>query len=221
MFEMKTVYFVRHGETPNNAERRFNFPDTPLSETGRKQAEEIAKRCSKLSLEFIVASSMKRACQTASIISERVGIEFGSSDVFVEGTYTSRFFGKSTRDPEVGAIIKTCWENFSNPDFRLEDGENFSDLRNRALAALEYLSNRKENNILVVSHAFFISIVVSVAVFGPNILPDECQGVVRGFDLMENAGLTVLTYDAPIHKSIGEPISPWQLKVWNDHAHLG
>lgn len=218
---MKTVYFVRHGETDNNAEQKFNSPDTPLSETGEKQALEIANRCARLPIELIVTSTMKRAEQTASIISQKKQVPVESSDFFVEGRYTSRLFGMKVDDPEATAVVKNFYENFSKPNIRFEDGENFDDLKARALSGLDYLTNKSESNILVVSHALFMWFVVAAAIFGRELTTEECRGVLKGFDLMKNTGLTVLTYKVPVHKAIGEPRSEWQLSVWNDHAHLG
>ena len=218
---MKTIYFVRHGESEANAANSFNAPDTPLSERGREQATQIAERCEKLPIETIVASSLLRAQQTATVVSERVGRKFESSDLFVEGMYAKKVPGRKIDDVEIIQIIETYHKNFAMPGFRIDGGENFEDLKKRALAALSYLEKKPEENILVVSHGFFLWIIAATTVFGNELTAEECRGVIRGFDLMENTALTVLTYGAPLRKAMSEPASPWQLKVWNDHAHLG
>lgn len=218
---MKTIYFVRHGESVHNAAKRFNELGTPLSERGIKQAGEIAERASKLSIELIVASTLKRAQQTAAVVAEKLGVKIESSAFFVEGIQSSRLLGKEVSGPEITEAHKSYHGNFTVAGYRFEDGENFDDLKKRALAGLAYLEERPEENILVVSHGFFMWIIAAAAVFGRELTAEECQGVIRGFDLMENTGLTVLTHGAPSHKAVGELVSSWQLKVWNDHAHLG
>ena len=218
---MKTIYFVRHGESVHNAAKRFNELQTPLSERGIQQAGEIAERASKLPIDLVVASTLKRAQQTAGIVAKRLGVNMESSKFFVEGVQATRLLGKEVSGPEITEANKSYHGNFTVAGYRFEDGENFDDLKERALAGLAYLEGRSEENILVVSHGFFMWIIAAAAVFGKELTAKECQGVIRGFDLMENTGLTVLTFDAPSHKAVGERVSPWQLKVWNDHAHLG
>ncbi len=44
----KIVYFVRHGQSLGNAAAIFQPPESPLSETGRRQAACIAARIAKL-----------------------------------------------------------------------------------------------------------------------------------------------------------------------------
>jgi len=67
------VYFVRHGE-------RIHLPGTPhphdfgLSEKGKKEAKEIAKKFSKIKeeIDFLYSSPMKRAYETAIEIGKEI-----------------------------------------------------------------------------------------------------------------------------------------------------
>ncbi len=73
------VYFVRHGQTDWNAERRFQgHADTPLNDRGRGQA---ARNGDALAAEIgdperlaYFASPLSRACETLAIIRERLGL---------------------------------------------------------------------------------------------------------------------------------------------------
>ena len=216
---MKTVYFVRHGESENNASDKYNMPDTPLSERGRKQAAQIAERCSKLPVEIIVSSPMKRAKDTAEAISERIGKKVEFSDFFVERRLSTGVLGKARTDPEAKEAIHLITEKFPEPGFRYEDAENFDDLKKRALNALSYLEERPEKHIVAVSHGFFMWMIVAAAVSGPELSGETCRSLIRGFGPLANTGLSVLTFgEDPRRHAI---TSPWQLRVWNDHAHLG
>ena len=218
---MKTVYFVRHGESEMNAQNRYGTSDTPLSALGRKQAENTAQRCSALSIDLIVASTLLRAQQTAAIIRDKTGVSLESSNLFVEGSFTPSLDGMKRDDPAAIDIVTTFYKRFGEPEFRMPGGEDFDGFKKRTLEALKYLETRKEQNILVVSHAFFLWMIAAALLFGSELTPQECLGVLRGLDLMENTAFTVATFDAPQKKGIGEPTAPWQLKIWNDHAHLG
>ena len=57
---MKTIYFIRHGQTKYNVEGRFvGSTDLPLSEDGRKQIfKKLDSNKSKLAREIIFSSPM-------------------------------------------------------------------------------------------------------------------------------------------------------------------
>lgn len=67
-----TLVLLRHGETPYNSEkdreRVRGWINVPLNETGRKEAEKIAKRLEQVKASFIVSSDLDRAFETAKII---------------------------------------------------------------------------------------------------------------------------------------------------------
>jgi broad specificity phosphatase PhoE len=67
----KTIYFVRHGQSEHNVSPVFQSPDSTLSEIGKKQAEAIAKRLSKLQFETLITSTFDRAKETAGLNNEK------------------------------------------------------------------------------------------------------------------------------------------------------
>ena len=67
------VYLVRHGETPLNAARVLQHPDTPLSERGAVQAERVAQRLVPAGIEKVLTSDHTRAHATAEAISAATG----------------------------------------------------------------------------------------------------------------------------------------------------
>src|SRR6266852_4738195 len=73
---MGKLIMVRHGESEGNRDRRFNVtPDIPITELGRKQAQEAAERIARMFRpEAIIASPYLRARQTAEIIAEPLGL---------------------------------------------------------------------------------------------------------------------------------------------------
>ncbi len=215
---MKTIYFVRHGESENNATNQYNAIDTSLSERGKKQAEEVAKRCAKLPIEIIIASSMTRAQQTAHVISSRTGISVETADYFRERTTSTSILGKSKDDPEVTEIVKQSSEHFHDPGWRAEGGENFEDLKRRALRGLDYLAKRNEKTIAVVSHGFFMYIISAATIFGSGLTSQECLHIIDGLEELENTALSVVKF---VDTKKTRSRSHWRLAVWNDHAHLG
>ncbi len=72
------VYFVRHGDRvhiPNKKDIGFISGGPGLSNIGKKQAKEVAKKFSKIKKEIdkIYSSDMNRAIETAEIIGKEVG----------------------------------------------------------------------------------------------------------------------------------------------------
>ncbi|MFZ7127791.1 MAG: histidine phosphatase family protein [Desulfobacterales bacterium] len=65
---------LRHGETVWNAEERFQgHGDSPLTETGRRQAAALGRRVREIGVDVLIASDLGRTRQTAAYISEATG----------------------------------------------------------------------------------------------------------------------------------------------------
>lgn len=210
---MKKVYFVRHGESEGNVGPIRQTNTTSLTEKGRSQSAFLAERCAKLPIETILCSTMNRAKETASVILDKTSKPIEYSDLFVERRRPTEVLGKPKNDPMALDAEKEITKHFPEPDWRFSDEENFEDLKRRALAALDYLSKKPEENILVITHGFFLRILMGCVVFGDKLKGEECVQFIRTFD-MENTGITVLYHDADRN-------APWWLWIWNDHAHLG
>lgn len=65
------LYLVRHGE---QVDAEFGLPEGPLSERGREQAGLIAGRLSSVPFDVAYTSPLQRAIDTASVITERLGL---------------------------------------------------------------------------------------------------------------------------------------------------
>lgn len=216
---MKTVYFVRHGQSTGNVELVYQAIDVPLTEEGRKQAAYIAARCAKLPIEAIISSSQARAKETAEIIAEKIGHSVELSALFRERRKPVALKGKSFSDSEARALEERWWKSLMDTGPRAEDGENFDDISDRACKALEHLLERKEKNILVVTHGFYMRYLVARAMYGENLTGELFEPIARSL-VMENTGITVLRHGTPQHPGWGKS-STWQFWIWNDHAHLG
>lgn len=212
---MKTIYFVRHGESETNAGGIIQGGlVTSLSERGRDQAEFVAERCSKLPIDAIVASPLKRTRETAEIIAKRINHSIEYSDLFIEWNRGSHRIGKRVDDLEIKKLEIDLITHFSEPNRRLADEENFNDLNRRAEAALTFLEKRSENHILVVGHGLFVRILMGRAIMGEDYTGHDCEHFIKAFRT-ENTGITVL-----LHRR-ENAWGPWQVMTWNDHAHLG
>ena len=212
----KIVYFVRHGESMDNASPVFQSPGSPLSEKGREQARKISERIAKLSFESLISSSFRRAKETAGFIAEATGKTVEHSDLFVERVKPTSVNGKPHSDEKASALWKEWNESLYAPGMRAEDGENFDDIVMRADNALAFLKDRAEKSIVVVTHGYFLRTILARVLLGDLLSGDAHKKIQRGAS-MENTGLTVLRYQSGVE----ETDSRWRLWVYNDHAHLG
>ncbi len=207
---MKTVYFVRHGESEGNVANAFQSAVEKLTGVGEKQAELVARRFASIPVDVILASTMHRAHHTAEKIAEVTGKELISNDIFIEVLRPTTLHGQTKNDPDIKAIDDQLLEHFGNADWRHSDEENFFDLQKRARKAIAIILERPEENICVVTHGFFLRMMFAEMMFGKDLTPViflHMNRVMKTF----NTGITKMR-----HEERG-----WLLLVWNDHAHLG
>ena len=211
----KIVYFVRHAQSDDNVAPVFQSPSSPLSEKGKRQAERIAERISKLHFGALIASPFERAKQTAQAIARATGRNVEYSDLFVERVKPTYIDGKPYTDQKANKLWRDWQKSLYTSGARAEDGENFDDLLTRAGKALAFLSDRRERSVIVVTHGYFLRTIVARVLLGST-LSGEAFRQLQKAAAMENTGLTVLRY----HGGFEEEPS-WRLWIYNDHAHLG
>lgn len=199
------IYFVRHGST-DSLENKISQPnDEPLNQKGLIQAKELAERFTKTQLDLIVSSPHLRAVQTAKAINESIQI----SVLFAEVRKPKEVIGQSKDSGEVKAILQKIGEMYTiDPTWHYSDEENFDDLKKRGVEALNYLISQNKENILVVSHANFISLLAGLMLFGDK-FPVDISLKLKNFMRLSTTGVCVFNYDD----------DKWKLETWNDHSH--
>lgn len=212
---MKTVYFVRHGQSVDNVAPVFQSPDSPLSEKGKKQAKYVADRVSKLSFDALITSPLRRAEETARAIERVTGKTPETSDLFVERIKPTGINGKPYADEHAQTVWKEWEKSLYTSTMKVEDGENFDELTDRADRALAFLTSRPEDSLVVVTHGFFLRTIVARVLFCTHLTGEAFRQFQKSAS-MENTGLTVLRYQSDFEQE-----TAWRLWVYNDHAHLG
>lgn len=212
--QKKTVYFVRHGQSVDNASPVFQSIDSPLSEKGRSQAKNIAERLSTVQFETLIASPVQRANETAHYIAESTGKDVEFSDLFVERTKPSEIDGKPWTDDEANRIWRAWEETLYTPGLRISNGENYDDTIVRVDKALAFLADRTESTLAVVTHGYFLRAMVARVLLG-----DELTGpIMKRFQeraSIENTAITVLNYRDAFEEDFA-----WRLWTLNDHSHF-
>jgi broad specificity phosphatase PhoE len=135
---MTTLLLVRHGETDWNAEGRLQgHTDRPLSDYGRRQAQQLAGELEDEELEAIYSSDLARARETAEIVGERLGLPV-------------------VLDPDLREKDWGTWEGLNAVERdRVEFvGETTEAHQERMLRALRRIAERHpgDRRVLVVTH---------------------------------------------------------------------
>ena len=155
---MTEVWIVRHGETPWNVERRVQgWEDIPLNAPGVGQAQALGRHLARLraagtEFDAIYSSDLKRAHQTATIVSESLGMEPRLEPGVRERNYGVLqgldFTSMHEHQPEAAAI----WRS-REPEATLPGGESLGAFHRRVVGAVDALASRHPGErIVVVSH---------------------------------------------------------------------
>jgi broad specificity phosphatase PhoE len=143
---MKTIYFVRHGESEANAASiaAGGGLDVELTEDGRQQAHRVGEDLKNKKIDLIVSSPMKRAFQTANIIADIIG--YDKSKVLVNELFTERNLGELTGAKN--ELVKTYYDAGMLP----ASAETTESLHRRIVQGFEWLKSLPADKIVLVSH---------------------------------------------------------------------
>ena len=151
-----TLHFVRHGETVDNAERRFQTPDAPLSETGRAQAIAVAATLLETTrARAILASDYARTMETAAAIGARLALP-----IVEEPALRERNFGYA-RGQLYADIGEETIGRWRDPHFRIDQGESWADVHTRLARFLDGLrASPPADELILVTHGGAMSVAL-------------------------------------------------------------
>lgn len=158
------LLLARHGQTDDNLEpiRVQGFRDTPLNDTGRAQAAELAARVAGDGVASLWSSDLIRARETAEIIGARIGLELRLDERLREanrGDWEGKLFIDIEQEqPELYAAWLRAGEHF-----RFPGGESLREQMDRVLAALDDIASDGRLPALVVCHGGSIRVVLCAA----------------------------------------------------------
>lgn len=200
------IWLVRHGlSTANRDHIRQGQMDFELAPEGHQQAERLADRLSseKLQFDILVASPLRRAVQTAEIVSAQLDLP-----IEYDARWSERAAGVAEGKPHEDLESEQLYAatpHAHEPIFA--QAESKLDLHLRAAAALQALLRRPAGNYLVIAHGG----VMSAAIRASLGLAPSGRGTEPGF-AFDNTAIAVLIYDPDRGN--------WILERLNDTTHL-
>lgn len=197
---VKRVIFVRPGETEWNRLGRWQgWVAVPLSEHGRRQAQQLALYIRNIGMSALYSSDLRRAVDTAEILSEQLGFA---------PVYDSRLRERNigawqglTLD-EIRAWYPDDYARLLNaPDtFKIPGGESRLQVRERAVQAFNgILAQNPGETIGIISHTTAIHALLN------DLIPDCHANEIA----VSNMSVTTIAHD-----------NQWRLIATDDTAHL-
>ena len=201
---MTQLILIRHGETLWNTERRMQGQlDSPLTERGLWQAQQLGIRLKNQPFTTLYSSDLPRAARTA----EQIAIVTGHN-ILTDERLRERHFGvfEGMTQKEMQACDPESYERFMSrdPQYAVPGGESPAAFFARCRAALEELAQRHaDETIAIVTHG----LVLDSAYRAATGLALDAQRPVP----LVNASLNWFAFDG----------SRWSAGAWGDAEHLG
>jgi broad specificity phosphatase PhoE len=158
---VKRFCLVRHGQTNWNLEGRFQGQsDTPLNQTGRREAHSLAGQLSGQSFAAIFTSDLIRAKETAEIIAESLGLPVTLEPRLREinqGEWEGQFV------EDIKARDAEHWDQrtIDPANFRPPGGESVAEVAERTRAAMRKIVRLyPSGSIIVVSHGLTLATLI-------------------------------------------------------------
>jgi alpha-ribazole phosphatase len=157
---MTRVYLVRHGVTDYNKKGcYYGWTDCSLAPEGIEQAEALRLVFDKIQYDVILSSDLKRALETANIIS-------GARELLIDNRLRELNFGKweAKNHQEIMTTYKEHWNLWMEDWLNAAptEGESFTTMYNRICQCMDDVLNKyKDKNIVIVSHNGSLRIIAA------------------------------------------------------------
>ncbi|MCM3201848.1 hypothetical protein A9488_07570 [Bacillus cereus] len=140
-------FIIRH------AQAKFDGPNAPLSDTGQKQAENLAEFLSNFTdfkNDIIISSPLLRASQTAAILAARKNQTF-CKDKRLEERNIGNYQGKD--------LLGDLKKYFTDMEHRFPNGESNGEVLARIKNLIKELKQNNHQNIFLITHRFTMTLL--------------------------------------------------------------
>ena len=165
------VLFLRHAETPWNGARRWQgWADVSLTKLGRKQTHTLGVHLKDLDIDALWSSDLRRALETAEIISATTGVSPVQQDADLRERDVGAWTGLTDAEIEQrwpGALAAWRARTLDRPP----GGETTADVATRAGRVLRRLLD-EDQVVLAITHAGVIHQVEQLLGLRPSGVPN-------------------------------------------------
>lgn len=157
---MTSIILIRHGETDWNVEGRYQGQaDPPLNNNGIEQAQILAERLVSYQIDLIYSSPLKRASQTAEIISEYLELPLYYEPRLMEinqGDWQTRLRS------EIQELYPDAFHRWETQPWQVmpPGGEHLSQVQVRVIEAINDITSlHSGNKVGIVAHRIPIALI--------------------------------------------------------------
>ncbi len=149
---MTELIIVRHGETEWNVTEIFRGRiDIELNETGIKQAELLAEYLSKIKVDAIYCSPLKRALRTAKIMANCRNLDVNIAPGLIDFNYGQWQGLSHQKVKDKYKELYAAWIN--HPErVKMPAGESLEEARERAVSVVTNIITRYQGTVILVAH---------------------------------------------------------------------
>lgn len=157
------IYLIRHASTPWNELGLWQgVVDTELSEKGIEEAKRVAEFFKGKKVDLIFSSPMRRALQTAQIISREIGY---GGELLIDHRLREceiQLWNGMTTEELLKAYPDEFFEWFNNLDSSLDGVESLKSVQERMYDFVEHLMLQfPVDDVIIVSHAIALRMLIS------------------------------------------------------------
>lgn len=157
---MALLFLIRHGLTGQTGKRLYGWtPGVHLSEQGREQADELARRLEPIKVTAIYSSPLERCKETAAPLAAATGLR-----VYARRELGEVDYGDWTNRPLAQLARTKLWRSVQQTPSQVTfpNGESFLRVQERTLrTAHEIAAAHPRGRIAVVSHGDVIRLLIS------------------------------------------------------------
>ncbi|HZB74760.1 MAG TPA: histidine phosphatase family protein [Solirubrobacteraceae bacterium] len=212
------LHLVRHGESLANEADKARRPRPEdwdaLSARGWEQARGLGRRLAGEGIELVVASTMRRAQETAQGINETLRVPIETDPDLHELKQSDAFYGSV---PDFGDTASLNWMPTAPRDFAEPGAESFDAMCARVLRVRERMEARAgKERVLLVTHYGWMHFLLGLTLFRDDFGPQHLMGLW----LAGHANTGISVFERKERRMDGMDFSGWGLTTWNDQAHL-
>jgi len=163
--DVTRIIAIRHGETAWNVDTRIQGQlDIPLNDTGRWQAERLARAlAAREAIDVVYTSDLLRAWETARPVAEATGAPLHTDEGLRERGFGS-FQGKTFTEIEAAMPEEARRWRQRDPFWAPPGGESLTAMRRRVIETLHALASRHVGEqIVMVAHGGVMDVLYRAA----------------------------------------------------------
>lgn len=145
------MFFIRHGETTGDIENRYGGDyDDHLSEKGQEQSRRVAFTLKGEGIKKILASTLSRARETASVIAAESGCSIETRDDIRERNQYGILTGMKKEDAKKSYpdLVEALKDRLNT----IEGAESYQDFSERVMKGFDAILSSEHEAVAIVTH---------------------------------------------------------------------